>query len=170
MHKFVKALCLTAGVLAIAASPASAQGQNGRGACKPSVGVSYYKTPPGKQDEWLALYKKWHFPIMQYEIEHGAVASEKIFASGTHMGEPQWDFAIIITSPPPGQGKKLDISRADLIRKLYLDLKAYTEGEKQRWALTVGHWDEKFVELDPKEEPFSVYWPLDGGCKKDKAE
>jgi hypothetical protein len=167
MHKFVKALFLVAGVLAVAASPAAAQGQNGRGEGKQSIGISYYKVPPGKQDEWLALYKKWHFPIMQYEIEHGAVGSEKIFASGSHAIEPSWDFAIIITGPAPGQGKKLDISRGDLIRKLYPDLKAYTEGEKQRWALTVGHWDEKLVELDPHEEPFSVYWPIGGDGKND---
>lgn len=146
--------------------PGFAQAANGRGDCKPQVSVDYYQVAPGKHDEWLALYKKWHYPIMEYSIEHSAVVSEKIYASGTHMGEPKWDFAIIIVSPPAGQGKKLPLSRADLIRKLYPDLGAYVAGEKQRWSLTIGHWDEKFVELDPKEEPFSVYWPSDGGCKK----
>lgn len=148
------------------ALPSFGQAANGRGDCKAAVSVDYYQVAPGKHDEWLALYKKWHLPIMEYSIKNGAVASEKIYASGTHMGEPKWDFAIIITAPPPGQAKKLSLSRADLIRKLYPDLAAYVAGEKERWSLTIGHWDEKFVELDPHEEPFSVYWPSDGGCKK----
>jgi len=168
MNKIAQALFCTA-FAAMVLSPAFGQAANGRGDCKEQVAVDYYKTPPGKQDDWLALYKKWHYPIMEYYIQHGAVISEKIYANGTHMGEPNWDFAIVIVSPPPGQGKKVDVSRADLIRKLYPDLKAYTDGEKQRWTLTVGHWDEKLVELDPHEEPFSVYWPVDGGCKKDAA-
>ena len=71
MHKFVKALLLAAGVLAVAASPAAAQGQNGRGVGKQAVSISYYRTPPGKQDEWLALYKKWHKPIVEWEKAHG---------------------------------------------------------------------------------------------------
>lgn len=160
----------TAALVAIgllgAVVPSFAQAANGRGACKPQVSIGYYKVAAGKQDEWLALYKKWHYPIMAYSIAHGAVASEKIYANGTHMSQPQWDFAIIITKPAPGQGKKLDETRPELIRKLFPDLSAYVAGEKQRWALTEGHWDEQLDELDPNEEPFSVYWPLDGGCKK----
>jgi hypothetical protein len=168
MHKFIKALCLVAGVLAIAATPASAQGQNGRGVGKQSVGISYYKVPPGKQDEWLALYKKWHKPIVEWEKANGGGVS-KIYASGSHAIEPSWDFAVVSFGPPPGaEKKKPELSRADLIRKLFPDLKAYTEGEKQRWALTVLHWDERLEELDPNEEPFSVYWPIGGDNKKDK--
>jgi hypothetical protein len=153
------------GLMALAC-PTFAQGANGRGDCKPQVSIGYYKIAAGKQDEWLALYKKWHYPIMKYSVENGAVLSEHIYASGTHMGQPLWDFAIIITKPAPGEGKKLSYSRPDLIRHLFPDLKAYVAGEKERWSLTEGHWDEQLNELDPNEEPFSVYWPVDGGCKK----
>lgn len=167
MRKFVKALFLVAGVLAVAASPADAQGQNGRGVGKQTVGVSYYKVPPGKQDEWLALYKKWHKPIVEWEKANGGGTS-KIYAAGTHAIEPSWDFAVVSIGPVPGTAKKKsELARADLIRKLFPDLKAYTDGEKQRWGLTVSHWDEKLVELDPNEEPFSVYWPIGGEGKKD---
>jgi hypothetical protein len=39
----------------------------GAGAGKNVVSVSFYRLPPGRQDEWLALYKKYHYPIMQWE-------------------------------------------------------------------------------------------------------
>jgi hypothetical protein len=144
---------------------AAAQGGNGRGECKQTVDIAYYKTPPGKQDEWLALYKKWHLPIMQYQIAHGAAISEKIFAAGSHSLSPSWDFAIIVVSPAPGEGKPLPLKRSALIRQLFPNIDEYVAGEKARWALTQAHWDESLVELDPDEEPFSVYAPVAGGCK-----
>ncbi len=157
------ALALTA--LLLSSSPAPAQGANGRGDCKQGVDISYYKILPGKQDEWLALYKKWHYPIMQYQIANGATISEKVFASGSHALSPAWDFAIIIVSPPKGQRKPLPLTRPQLIRKLFPNLEEYVAGEKARWALTESHWDEVLLELDPQEVPFSVYAPVNGGCK-----
>ena len=137
------------------------QGQNGRGAGKRQVSVSYYKTPPGRQDEWLVLYKKYHRPIMDYEIAKGTTLSSTLYAAGTHSRTQPWDFAIINVSPPPEQRKPLGISRAELIRKLFPNLRDYVEGEKQRWALTVDHWDEELVELDVDREPLSLYEPID---------
>lgn len=139
---------------------AFAQAQNGRGEGKNRVGVSYYKTPPGKQDEWLALYKKYHRPIMQYQLDHGVTLSSTIYAAGNHAPGSPWDFAIINVSPPPGQAPSLGISRPELIVKLFPDQDDYVRGEKRRWELTIDHWDERFVELDIDREPFSVYWPI----------
>lgn len=153
-------------LLAVGALGAYAQGQNGRGAGKQQVSVSYYKLPPGRQDEWLALYKKYHYPIMKYSIEHGAVLSEKIFASGSHAIQPSWDIAIIIVSPAAGGGKKLEKSRAEIIRELFPNVDEYVKGEKARWALTLEHWDEKLVELDVDNGPLSLYEPIDDPKKK----
>jgi hypothetical protein len=38
--------------------------------------------------------------------------------------------------------------------------------ERQRWALTVNHWEEDLVEVDVTREPLSVYYPLDAPPKK----
>ncbi|MGY0558690.1 MULTISPECIES: hypothetical protein [unclassified Lysobacter] len=137
---------------------ASAQAQNGRGVGKNQVSLSYYKTPPGKQDEWLALYKQYHKPIVQYGVDHGNTISSTIYAAGNHSPGQPWDIAIISISDPTKQ--PADISRAELIKKLYPNLKDYVRAEKERWSLTIDHWDERLVELDPNEEPFSVYLPL----------
>jgi hypothetical protein len=142
--------------------PAFAQAANGNGDCAERVMVSYYKIAPGRQDEWLALYQQWHRRVMLYEISHGMALSNKLYQTGSHSPGMPWDIVIINVLPakPPAGA----ISRPDLIRKLYPNLDAYVAAEKQRWSLTVDHWDEVLLEMNP-DEPLSVYRPEDGFCK-----
>jgi len=141
-------------------SPAGvlAQANNGAGEGKPEVHVDYYKLPPGRQDEWLALYKKYHYPIVQYMIEHGQMTSETIYTRAVHELSPSWDIAIVIVIPPAGQRKKAELTRGQLIRKLYPDLEDYVKAERQRWALTLEQWNESWVEVDIEKNP-SLYYP-----------
>jgi hypothetical protein len=155
-------------VLSFSSETLQAQGQNGRGVGKNRVGVSYYKTPPGRQDEWLALYKKYHRPIMDYQISKGVTISSTLYAAGDHAPGQPWDFAIINISPPEGEAPKLGLTRAELIKKLFADIEDYVKGERQRWALTIDHWDESLVELDTEKEPLSLYYPIDAPPAKKK--
>jgi len=124
----------------------------------PQVEVSYYKVPPGRQDEWLALYHKYHYPIMKYSIEKGLVVSEQLFTRQQHELSPDWDFMIIIVTPPPSKAKHDDKTRGEVIRQLFPDVEDYVRGEKQRWALTLLHWDDTLLELDPS-KAMSLYEP-----------
>jgi hypothetical protein len=152
----VVALASTLGTLG---SPfAFSQGNNGAGEGKNVVSVSFYKLPPGRQDEWLALYKKYHLPIMKYEKEHGQVISETIYTRAAHHVSPSWDIAIVFVAPPPGKRPKPEKSRGELIRSLFPDLDDYVKGERQRWSLTLEHWDEQWTELDIEKNP-SLYYP-----------
>ncbi len=153
-------VALLVGAFALTTNDLQAQAQNGRGVGKQRVSVSYYKTPPGRQDEWLALYKKYHRPIMQYQIDKGVTLSSKIFAAGDHAPGQPWDIAIINISPPADAAPKLGITRGELIKQLFPDQEDYVKGERARWALTIDHWDESFVEIDINEEPFSLYYPI----------
>jgi hypothetical protein len=151
--------CLLAlGLVCGTSLPARAQGNNGAGTGKPTVHVDFYRLPPGRQDEWLALYKKWHYPIMKYQKEHGQVTSETVYTRAVHELSPNWDIAIVIISPPPEKMPKADKSRQELIRSLYPNLDEYVAAEKQRWALTLEHWDEQWVEVDIEKTP-SLYYP-----------
>lgn len=140
---------------------AGAQAMSGRELATNRVSVDYYKAPPGRQDEWLALYKKYHRPIMDFQIAKGVTISSTLYAPKSHSPGMPWDFVIINVSPPEGQGPKLGMTRAELIRKLFPDIEDYVKGERQRWALTVNHWDEDLIELDVTRNPLSVYYPLD---------
>ncbi len=147
-------------VVGLAASnlPLFAQATNGAADTQNVMSVDFYRVPPGRQDEWLALYKKFHYPIMQYQLAHGLVLSEKVYTRTTHELEPSWDFAIIIIAPPSGKGPKSTMTRGQLIRSLFPNLEEYVKGEKQRWSMTTAHWDERWAEVDIENNP-SLYYP-----------
>ena len=140
-------------------SAARSQATIGAGDGKNTVSVDFYKVPPGRQDEWLALYKKNHYPIMQYQKAHGQVISETIYTRAVHELSPSWDFAIVIVAPPADKRPKPEYSRSQLIRKFFPDVDDYVKGEKARWSLTLEHWDESWTEVDIDNHP-SLYEPF----------
>lgn len=162
--KLVRAAIIAAAGIAalpLGSVPASAQAMAGRQLPdRPVVSVGYYKTPPGQQDEWLALYLKWHRPIMDYQISQGVTVSSTVYANASHSETPAWDFMIVNVSPPPGRAKKLGMTRGEVIAKLFPDLDAYTAGEKSRWAMTVAHWDQDVMEVDLKAAHPGIYYPM----------
>ena len=146
--------------------PAQAQAMAGRDLGQNRVHVAYYKTPPGRQDEWLSLYKKYHKPIMDLEIKEGLVVSDTVYAPRYHDGEKSWDFIIITVMPPEGHAPRLRITRAEEIRKLFPDIQDYVRGERARWALTLVCQEGDLVKIDMNRDPVSLYYPLDFPEKK----
>ncbi|MBS0365249.1 MAG: hypothetical protein JSR67_05410 [Proteobacteria bacterium] len=159
--------CVVAAMMTLAGRPAQAQAMSGRDLGVNEVHVAYYKTPPGRQDEWLAVYKKYHQPIMDYEIKKGVVISNTMFAPRYHDGAQSWDFVIITVTPPAGKGPQLGMTRAQLIRKLFPDIEDYARGERQRWALTLVCQEGDLVQIDTTRNPLSLYYPLDIPEKKE---
>lgn len=137
---------------------AFAQASNGAGEGKREIHGDYYKLPPGRQGEWLALYKKYHYPIVKHMIDHDQVTPETIYTRAIHELSPSWDIAVVSIISPAGQKKKAELTRSQLIQKLYPDLDDYIKGEKQRWALTLEQWGESSVEVDIDKNP-SFYYP-----------
>ena len=76
------------------ASMIFAQGNNGRGKCMQPFGLSFYLVEGGYEDEWLDLYMKWHYPLMQYALDQGTIIEHKLFVPDGHSMEPEWTFAI----------------------------------------------------------------------------
>ena len=145
----------------------SAQGNNGRGKCMQPFGISYYLVEGGEEDEWLELYMKWHYPLMQYALDHGSILEHKLFVPDGHGIEAQWTFAVSFLFPSSQESKPAPLDRAELINKLYGNqMDDYIAGEQRRWELTTKHWDTDFIELDKTEMPVSVYRPSLGGCEK----
>ncbi|SVA35087.1 uncharacterized protein METZ01_LOCUS87941 [marine metagenome] len=145
----------------------NAQGNNGRGKCMQPFGISYYLVEGGDEDEWLELYMKWHYPLMQYALDHGSIIEHKLFVPDGHGIEAQWTFAVSFLFPNSQESKPAPLGRAELITKLYGNqMDDYIAGEQRRWELTTKHWDTDFIELDKSEIPLSVYRPSLGGCEK----
>lgn len=158
--------CTVAVMIFLPGVPARAQAMAGRDIGQNHVHVAYYKTPPGRQDEWLALYKKYHKPIVDFQIQKGVTLSSTVYAPKYHEGEKSWDFVIVNVSPSDGHAPKLGLTRAELIRKFFPDVEDYVRGERQRWALTIVCQEGELAEIDMTRDPVSVYYPLDAPDKK----
>ena len=162
MKKRLLATLALFGLAAAFAQAATAQALSGRGLPgHPRVGIGYYKVPPGKHDEWLALYKKWHRPIMQAQINNGTTTSSTLYALSSHQFGGNYDFVIVNVSP--AEAKPMPVSRGELIKQLFPDIEAYVAGEKRRWELTVDHADTSLVEVDIDDPNPSVYYPIIDG-------
>jgi hypothetical protein len=144
----------------------NAQGNNGRGKCMQPFGISFYSIKGGYEDEWLELYMKWHYPLMEYALEQGTLLEHKLLVPDGHGIEAQWTFAASFLYPAAQDRKLAPLDRAGLIQELFGDqMDEYVAGEKRRWELTLSHWDTDFIELDKTEDPLSVYLPSEGGCE-----
>lgn len=159
-------LCAAVAVASFAGNPAHSQAMAGRDLGGYRIHVAYYRTPPGRQDEWLALFRKYHKPIMDLEIKEGLVISDTVYAPRYHEGEGSWDFIIITVMPPHGQEPKLHITRAQEIRKIFPNIEGYVQGERARWALTLVCKENDLVRIDMTRDAPSVYIPLDLPPKK----
>ena len=88
----VKTLVLSCTIIFLV-SIANAQGNNGRGKCMEPFGISFYAVKGGYEDEWLELYMKWHYPLMQYALDNGTILQHKLFVPDGHSIGEQWTFA-----------------------------------------------------------------------------
>ena len=155
-------------VLLLMSAAVIAQGNNGRGRCMQPFGISFYTVKPGLEDEWLDLYMRWHYPLLEYALEHGTLLEHKLYVPDGHGMEGAWTFAVSFLFPAAGEGGSAPLGRAALIEHLFGDrMDDYVAGEKRRWEITLRHWDTDFIELDKTESPLSVYLPSDGGCDAD---
>lgn len=151
-----------------AAMAANAQGNNGRGKCMQPFGISFYKVKAGHEDEWLQLFMTWHYPLLEYALEHGTLIEFKLNVPDGHGRDAPWSFAGTYLAPTAQSEASLPVGRAELIENLFGDtMDDYVAGEKRRWELTEQHWDTNFIELDLSESPLSVYRPSAGGCVAD---
>ena len=75
-------------LLSLLASSALAQGSPPQSAANQAYTMEYYyKTQWGHQQEFLQLFLKNHYPLLQKEVEQGRLLSVKIETPANHMTE-----------------------------------------------------------------------------------
>lgn len=158
MPKWLSQALAVSTCFALVPTAAIAQSPNGATTGKPVIGMSYYKVPPGQHDQWLALFKKWHYPLIQEMIREGSITDFKLLVPNIHGKSAGWDFVGVTTGATTRP--KVQTTAAERIRKIFPDLAAFEKGEKERWALTIDHWDDLTSEIDVNAEPLSLYLPV----------
>jgi hypothetical protein len=131
----------------VQATPASQEAKE-----RPFVVEYYYKAKWGHAEEFIALFKKNHYPLLKKEMELGRIL--KVFATAPryHSTEDgRWDYRTTIVF------KNAEIAHdtfdsAQLLKQLFPDQDTYQREEQHRFEILDAHWDVpiKDVDLDAK--------------------
>ena len=130
----------------LAAQGAPPQG----GADKPYVMEYYYKVQWGHQKEFLDLFLKNHFPLLQEIQKSGRILTLKIETPANHMTEEaRWDYRVTITFKNSTVATTSNPDEEALIKKLYPDQPAYQKEEQRRFEILLAHWDLPVSDITP---------------------
>jgi hypothetical protein len=139
-------------LLLIAIAPTvAAQGAPPQGAAdKPYVMEFYYKVHWGHQKEFLDLFLKNHFPLLQKIAEAGRILALKIETPANHMTEDsRWDYRVTITYKNSTIATTSNPDEEALIKGLYPDQASYQREEQRRFEILLAHWDLPVSDITP---------------------
>ena len=144
---------LLAGLTVLPADAASPQAAPSIGASdKPFVVEYYYKAKWGYADEFIALFKKNHYPLLKKEVELGRMLKVTAVAPRYHASEDlRWDYRVTIVFKNTTVAND-DFDTKPLVKQLFPDQEIYKREEQRRFEILEGHWDVpvKDVDLDAK--------------------
>ena len=138
----VAALVLVFGVLT------HLHAQSAPAADKPFVVEYYYKTKWGHADEFIALFKKNHYPVLKKEMEMGRMLKVAVVAPVYHTTEDgRWDYRVTIVFKNAAVAHDGYDSSA-LLKQLFPDQDTYKKEEQRRFEILDAHWDLPIKDVD----------------------
>ena len=115
---------------------------------KPFVVEYYYKTKWGHADEFIALFKKNHYPVLKKEIELGRILQVHADQPRYHTTEDgRWDYRITIVFKNAAIAND-NFDASDIIKQLFPDQDTYKKEEQRRFEILEAHWDLPVKDLD----------------------
>jgi hypothetical protein len=112
----------------------------------------YYKAKWGHAEEFLALFKKNHYPVLKKEVELGRMVKVTIVTPRYHMTEDsRWDYRVTIVFKNAAIASD-NFDSSTIIKQLYPDQETYKKEEQRRFEILEAHWDLpiKAVDLDTR--------------------
>jgi hypothetical protein len=137
--------------LSLLASPVSAQGAPPQSAAnQPYVMEYYYKAQWGRQQEFLQLFLKNHYPLLQKQVETGRLVSVRIETPANHMTEEsRWDYRVTLTFKNSAVATTPNPDEAAMIKQLWPDQAMFTREEQRRFEILLAHWDLPVTNITP---------------------
>jgi hypothetical protein len=138
-------------LLAVSMRPIFAQGAPVQGAPdQPYAMEYYYKTQWGRQQEFLQLFLKNHYPLLQKIVESGRMLSVKIETPANHMTEEsRWDYRVTIRFKNSTMATTSNPDEESLIHQLWPDQERYKREEQRRFEILLSHWDLPVTDVTP---------------------
>lgn len=113
----------------------------------PYVVEYYYKVKWGHQDEFLALFRKNHLPILKRQIQSGRMLSVDMVSPRYHEPEAsRWDYRVTIVFKDAARAMEGD--PAELIKQMYPDQATFKREEQRRFEILDAHWDLPITKVD----------------------
>ena len=139
MKRFMLRAALAAAFLA--APPAFAQD-----APAPVTAEYYYRIKWGSAEEFKALYKRNHEPILKELQKQGFITAMRMESPFTHLaGGPRWDLRVTLTYRDAASavqvGGPFDKASDAIKARLYPDKARLDAEEQRRFSLLEDHWD-----------------------------
>jgi hypothetical protein len=115
---------------------------------KPFVIEYYYKAKWGHADEFVALFRKNHYPVLKKEIELGRMLKVTGAVPRYHTTEDgRWDYRITIVFKNAEIGND-NFDSSAVIKQLFPDQDTYKKEEQRRFEILEAHWDLPIKDLD----------------------
>jgi len=139
-------------VFAAAAATLFAQGAPPQGAAdQPYTMEYYYKVQWGHQQEFLQLFLKNHYPLLQKMVETGRMLSVKIEQPANHMTEDaRWDYRVTIRFKNSTLATTANPDEERIIKQLWPDQATYQREEQRRFEILLAHWDLPMTDITPR--------------------
>ena len=138
-------------LLSLLASSALAQGAPPQSAAnQPYAMEYYYKTQWGRQQEFLQLFLKNHYPLLQKEIEQGRLLTVKIETPANHMTEEgRWDYRVTLVFRNSTLATTSNPDEPALLKQLWPDQQTFAREEQRRFEILLAHWDLPVTDVTP---------------------
>jgi len=115
---------------------------------KPFVAEYYYKAKWGYADEFIALFKKNHYPLLKKQMELGRILKVTATAPRYHATEDgRWDYRVTIVFKNAAIAND-DFDSGPLLKQLFPDQPTYKREEQRRFEILEAHWDVPIKDVD----------------------
>src|SRR5213594_2294796 len=110
--------------------------------------IEYYNTKWGHAEEFLALFKKNHYPVLKKEIELGRMLKVSMTVPRYHTTEDgRWDYRVTIVFKNAAIAND-NFDSSTLIKQLFPDQESYKKEEQRRFEILEAHWDLPIKDVD----------------------
>lgn len=152
MRKFFLLVLLSVSLsLGMTSQCAGSQGAPAQGgADQPYTVEYYYKVQWGHQQEFLQLFLKNHYPLLQKMVSTGRMVSVKIETPAYHTTEDgRWDYRVTIRFKNSTVATTANPDEERFMHELWPDQDTYKREEQRRFEILLAHWDLPVTDITP---------------------
>ena len=100
----------------------------------------FYRTRWGAHDEFVELFRRNHWPVLQAQLVSGRYTAVRLTVPRFHgEGRADWDVMVSITYRDWAAVQ--EHSDPGLVERLYPDQATFRADERRRFELLEAHWD-----------------------------